>query len=79
VPAALVGLLVGDVIAQLLIPAVTLTAAARSPVPPALVVFNWPRALLLAAIVAAAPALAAVIVPARHPDPAARLRAAEEG
>ncbi|HEY3957038.1 MAG TPA: FtsX-like permease family protein [Streptosporangiaceae bacterium] len=79
VPAALVGLLVGDVIAQLLIPAVTLTAAARTPVPPALVVFNWPQALLLAAIVAAAPALAAVIVPARHPDPAARLRAAEEG
>jgi hypothetical protein len=79
VPAAVVGLLVGDLIAQLLIPAVTLTAAARTPVPPVIVLFDWPQALLLAAVVAAAPALAAMIVPARHPDPAARLRTAEEG
>jgi predicted lysophospholipase L1 biosynthesis ABC-type transport system permease subunit len=79
VPAAGIGLLLGDVLARLLVPAVTLTAAATRPFPPVLVEFSWAWAVLIAVAVAAVPALAALVVAARRPEPAARLRAAEEG
>jgi hypothetical protein len=39
--------------------------------------FDLPQTLLLAAVVAIVPALAAALVVVRRPDPAAELRAAE--
>jgi hypothetical protein len=61
----------------LLVPAVTLTATASSPVPPVLIQFDWAQTLPLALAVSALPVLAATAVIARRPDPAAELRAAE--
>jgi hypothetical protein len=77
VPAAALGLVLGAVVAQLLVPAVTLTTTAQAPVPPPVTLFDPARALTLAAIVAVLPALAAALVMIRRPDPAAELRAAE--
>jgi hypothetical protein len=77
-PAAAVGLLLGGLVARLLIPAVTLTTSARLAFPPVIVEFDWARAALIAATVAAIPALVAAASAARRPDPAARLRAVEE-
>jgi hypothetical protein len=77
VPAALLGLLLGTVVARLLVPAVTLTATAQSPVPPPDTLFDLSQTAPLAAIVAVIPALAAALVIFRRPDPAAELRAAE--
>jgi ABC-type antimicrobial peptide transport system permease subunit len=74
-PAAAVGLLAGAAIAQLLVPAVTLTAAATRPTPPALVYLPMGRALALAAVVALIPVLAAAVTVLSRPDPAAELRA----
>ncbi len=74
-PAAAVGLLAGAAIARLLIPAVTLTAAATRPTPPALVYLPLGRALALAAVVAAVPVVAAAVTVLSRPDPAAELRA----
>jgi predicted lysophospholipase L1 biosynthesis ABC-type transport system permease subunit len=74
-PAAAVGLLAGAAIARLLIPAVTLTAAATRPTPPALVYLPLGRALVLAALVAVIPVLAAAVTVLSRPDPAAELRA----
>jgi len=76
-PAALAGLALGAVIAELLVPAVTLTATASSPVPPVIIQFDWAQTLPLALAVATLPVLAAAAVIARRPDPAAELRTAE--
>jgi hypothetical protein len=77
VPSAALGLVLGAVVARLLVPAVTLTTTAQAPVPPPVTLFDPVRALLLAAVVAVLPALAAALVMIRRPDPAAELRAAE--
>jgi hypothetical protein len=77
VPSAVLGLLLGTVVARLLVPAVTLTAAAQPPVPPAIPLFDLPQTVPLALVVAVLPALAAGLVVFRRPDPAAELRAAE--
>ena len=76
-PAALAGLVLGVVLAELLVPALTLTAAATLPVPPVLIQFGWTQTLLLALAVAVLPVLAAALTLARRPDAAAELRAAE--
>ena len=77
VPAAALGLLLGTVVARLLVPAVTLSPTAQTPVPPPLMMFDLPQTIPLAAAVAVLPALAAALVVFRRPDPAAELRAAE--
>ena len=77
VPAAAVGLLLGAGLAHLLIPAVTVTAAATAPIPPVLVDLPLAWAAGLAVAVTAVPVLAAAATVLRRPDPAAQLRAAE--
>ena len=77
VPSALLGLVLGTVVARLLVPAVTLSSAATRPVPPPLTLYDLPQTLSLAAAVAVIPPLAAALVMIRRPDPAAELRAAE--
>ena len=76
-PSALAGLALGAVLAELLVPAITLTAAATKPVPPVLIQFGWSQTLPLALAVAVLPVLAAALTIARRPDAAAELRAAE--
>ncbi|MGH3152601.1 MAG: hypothetical protein ACRDOB_17985, partial [Streptosporangiaceae bacterium] len=76
-PSALAGLVLGAVIAELLVPAVTLTSTASLPVPPVIIEFDWAQTLPLALAVAALPVLVAALVIGRRPDPAAQLRAAE--
>jgi hypothetical protein len=77
VPSALAGLVLGVVLAELLVPAITLSSAATRPVPPVLIQFGWSQILLLALAVAVLPVLAAALTIARRPDAAAELRAAE--
>jgi FtsX-like permease family len=77
VPAAALGLLLGTVLARLLVPAVSLSPTAQTPVPPPLTMFDLPQTIPLAVAVAVLPALAAALVVFRRPDPAAELRAAE--
>jgi FtsX-like permease family len=77
VPSAVLGVVLGAVVARLLVPAVTLTAAATHPVPPPVTLFDLPQTLPLAAAVAIIPALATALIVIRRPDPAAELRAAE--
>jgi FtsX-like permease family len=77
VPSALLGLVLGTVVARLLVPAVTLTSAATRPVPLPLTLYDLPQTLPLAAAVAVLPALATALIMIRRPDPAAELRAAE--
>jgi hypothetical protein len=77
VPSALAGLVLGVVLAELLVPAITLSAAATAPVPPVLIEFGWSQTLPLALAVAVLPVLAAALTIARRPDAAAALRAAE--
>jgi len=74
-PAAAVGLLAGIGLARLMVPAITLTADAAAPWPPALPVLPLGLAAALALITAALPAAAAALSIARRPDPAAQLRA----
>ena len=76
-PSALAGLVLGVVLAELLVPAITLTSAATTPVPPVLIQFGWAQTLPLALAVAVLPALAAALTIARRPDAAAELRASE--
>ena len=76
-PSALAGLALGAVIAELLVPAVTLTVTASSPVPPVIIQFDWAQTLPLALAVATLPVLVAAVVIARRPDPAVELRTAE--
>jgi hypothetical protein len=77
VPSAVLGLVLGTVVARLLVPAVTLTPAAGPPVPPPVTLLDLPQTVALAAFIAVVPALAAAFVVVRRPDPAAELRAAE--
>ena len=77
VPSALAGLVLGVVLAELLVPAITLTTAATKPVPPVLIQFGWSQTLPLALAVAVLPVLVAAFTIARRPDAAAELRAAE--
>jgi hypothetical protein len=77
VPSAVLGLVLGTVVARLLVPAVTLSATAQQPVPPPVTLFDLSQTVPLAAIVAVVPALAAALIMVRRPDPAAELRAAE--
>jgi hypothetical protein len=77
VPSAALGIVLGTVVASLLVPAVTLSAAATQPAPPPVTLFDLPQTLPLAAAVAILPALATALVMIRRPDPAAELRAAE--
>jgi hypothetical protein len=65
------------VVARLLVPAVTLTAAAAEPVPPPLTVLDLAQTVPLALVIAVLPAIAAALATARRPDPAAELRTAE--
>jgi hypothetical protein len=76
-PSALAGLILGVVLAELLVPAITLTSSATAPVPPVLIQFGWSQTLPLALAVAVLPVLAAALTIARRPDAAAELRAAE--
>jgi len=75
VPAAAAGLLAGIGLAQVIVPAITLTADAAEPVPSALAVVPVGPAVALALVTAALPAAAAALTVARRPDPAAQLRA----
>jgi ABC-type antimicrobial peptide transport system permease subunit len=77
VPSAVLGVVLGTVVARLLVPAITLTTAATQPVPPPVTLFDLPQTLSLAAAVAILPALATALIMIRRPDPAAELRAAE--
>jgi FtsX-like permease family len=77
VPAAALGLVLGTVVANLLVPAVTLSPTAQIPVPPPVTLFDLPQTIPLAVAVAVIPALAAALIIFRRPDPAAELRAAE--
>ena len=74
-PAAAAGLLAGIGLAELLVPAITLTADAETPVPWALVVVPFGPAVALALVTAAVPVAAAALSVLRRPDPAAQLRA----
>ena len=75
VPAAALGLLAGAGLARLMMPAITLTTGATSPVPPALTVVPLGQAAALAVVTAALPAAVAALSVAHRPDPAAQLRA----
>ncbi|MGD0242393.1 MAG: ABC transporter permease [Streptosporangiaceae bacterium] len=77
VPSAVAGLILGAVLAELLVPAITLTPAATQPVPPVLIQLAWFQILTLALAVSVLPVIAAGLTIARRPDPAAELRAAE--
>jgi len=74
-PAAAAGLLAGIGLAQLIVPAITLTTDAMEPVPSALVIMPLGPAVALALVTAAGPAAAAALSVLRRPDPAAQLRA----
>jgi hypothetical protein len=76
-PSALAGLALGVVLARLLVPAITLTSSATTPVPPVLIQFSWSQTLPLALAIAVLPVLAAALTVARRPDAAADLRTAE--
>jgi hypothetical protein len=76
-PSAVAGLVLGVVLAELLVPAITLSPSATEPVPPVLIQFGWFQTLPLALAVAVLPVLAAALTVTRRPDPAAALRAAE--
>jgi len=73
-PAAVVGLLAGIGLAELMVPPITLTADAAAPVPSALVAVPLGPAVALAFATAAMPAVAAAVSVLRRPDPAAQLR-----
>ncbi len=76
-PSAVAGLVLGVVLAELLVPAITLTSSATTPMPPVLIQFGWAQTLPLALAIAVLPVLAAAFTVARRPDAAAALRAAE--
>jgi FtsX-like permease family protein len=76
-PAAAIGLVIGVVLADLLVPAITLSVAGAAPVPPVLIEFGWVQSLGTAVILAVLPVLVAALVMVRRPDAAADLRSAE--
>jgi len=73
-PAAAAGLLAGIGLAQLMVPAITLTVDAAPPIPSALVILPLGPAAALALVTAAVPVAAAALSVLRRPDPASRLR-----
>jgi hypothetical protein len=77
IPAAVVGLAIGVVLARVMVPALTVTATGAAPVPPVLLDLPLGMLLPLAALLAVVPVVAAAITALRQPDPAAELRAAE--
>ncbi len=77
-PSAVLGVLLGTLVAWLLVPAVTLTSAAQLPTPPAVTVDDLRLVIGFALAVAVLPAVAAALAATRRPDPAAELRAAED-
>ena len=74
-PAAAAGLLAGIGLAQLMVPAITLTADSTAPLPSALVIVPLGPAIVLSLATAAGPVAAAALSVLRRPDPAAQLRA----
>jgi ABC-type antimicrobial peptide transport system permease subunit len=74
-PAAAAGLLAGIGLAELLVPAITLTTGATDPLPSALVIVPLGPAVGLALVTAAMPVVAAALSVLRRPDPAVQLRA----
>jgi hypothetical protein len=76
-PSAVLGWLLGTLVAWLLVPAVTLNPAAQQPTPPVITEHDLPWAIALALVVAVLPAVAAAVAGTRRPDPAAELRAEE--
>ncbi len=74
-PASAAGLLAGIGLAQLMVPAITLTADATAPLPSAVVIVPLGAAVALALVTAAVPVAAAALSVLRRPDPAAQLRA----
>jgi ABC-type antimicrobial peptide transport system permease subunit len=74
-PAAAAGLLAGIGLAELMVPAITLTSDSTAPVPWALVILPLGPAVALALVTAAGPVAAAALSVLRRPDPAAQLRA----
>jgi hypothetical protein len=77
VPGAIVGAVIGVLLAHLLVPAVTLTTGATAPFPPVRVVVPVGWIALLALGIAAVPVLVAALAAAYRPDPAAELRAGD--
>ena len=77
IPAAVVGLAIGVVLARVMVPALTVTATGAVPVPRVLVALPYGWVLPLAAAVAVVPVLVAAVSALRQPDAAAELRAAE--
>jgi ABC-type antimicrobial peptide transport system permease subunit len=76
-PSALAGLALGAVLAELIVPAITLSATASTPQPPVLIEFGWVPTLAAAVLLAILPVVVAALVMVQRPDPAAALRAAE--
>jgi len=74
-PAAAAGLLAGIGLAELMVPAITLTADSTAPFPWALVIVPLGPAVALALATGAGPVAAAALSVLRRPDPAAQLRA----
>jgi FtsX-like permease family len=74
-PAAAAGLLAGIGLAELTVPAITLTLGGTEPVPSAQVILPLLPAVALALVTAAGPVAAAALSVLRRPDPAAQLRA----
>jgi hypothetical protein len=75
VPAAAAGVLAGIGLAELTMPALTLTTDAAQPIPWALAIVPLGPAVALALVTAALPVAAAALSVLRRPDPAAQLRA----
>lgn len=77
-PAAAAGLAIGILLSRLMLPYLTLTSAATTPVPTVVIVVSWLPSLALAAVMVAGPALAAALaVAASKADAVARLRSLE--
>jgi hypothetical protein len=72
------GLVLGAVLSRLIIPAVSLTAAATHPVPPVLVEIPWRLAVALAMLIVAVPTVAVAVAAGARGSTAARLRAEED-
>ena len=72
------GLVLGAVLSRLIIPAVSLTAAATHPVPPVLVEIPWRLAVTLAVLIVAVPTVAVAFAATARGSTAARLRAEED-
>jgi hypothetical protein len=72
------GLVLGGVLSRLIIPAVSLTAAATHPVPVVLVEIPWRLAVVLAVLIVAVPTVAVAIAATARGSTAARLRAEED-